>query len=270
MKIIAASALLSIVGAAAAAAAADNFFDHHSVRQAHRSLQQAGVTACTGDVKECDDGSFVKRNPDKCREFLPCPEDLEGLCDMDVQDCGAGVFVGRDPRLGCDFLPCPEPEVVCAQDVRECDGGSFVSRDPARDCAFRPCPRKCPGDDGEAPYMAPCEGRDGMYCFGETYTRVDGCNTCKCGGSDGLFGEVALEGLAACTVKACPKPPAKEDTTDGTMGIAMGDMTATTSTGSPTPAPTVGDDPTSGAFSASAVGLSAIVAVGSFLGAAMS
>ena len=268
MKIIAASAaLLSIVGAAAAA---DNFFDHPSIRQAHRSLQQAGVSACTGDVKECDDGSFVKRNPDKCREFLPCPEDLEGLCDMDVQDCGAGVFVGRDPRLGCDFLPCPEPEVVCAQDVRECDGGSFVSRDPARDCAFRPCPRKCPGDDGGAPYMAPCEGRDGMYCFGETYTRVDGCNTCKCGGSDGLFGEVALEGLAACTVKACPKPPAKEDTTDGTMGIAMGDMTATTSTGSPTPAPTVGDDPTSGAFSASAVGLSAIVAVGSFLGAAMS
>ena len=77
MKIIAASAaLLSIVGAAAAA---DNFFDHPSIRQAHRSLQQAGVSACTGDVKECDDGSFVKRNPGKCREFLPCPEDLEGL-----------------------------------------------------------------------------------------------------------------------------------------------------------------------------------------------
>ncbi len=266
MKLIAASAALSLLGVAAAA---DNFFDHHSIRQGQRSLQQqGGMMACSDDVKECDDESFVKRNPNKCREFLPCPEDLEGLCDKDVVDCGDGVFVGRDPYLGCDFLPGPEPEVVCAMDVQECSDGSFVNRDPARDCAFGPCPRECTGDDGGDPYMAPCEGRDGMYCFGETYTRMDGCNTCKCGGADGLFGEVALEGLAACTVKDCSLAPSlpKDDATDE----AKGDEASTTSTGAPTPAPTAGDDPTSGAISASVVGLSAIVAVGSFLGAAMS
>ena len=74
MKLIATSAaLLSILGVAAAA---DNFFDHHSIRQGgQRSLQGGGnQIACSDDVKECDDGSFVKRNPNKCREFLPCPE----------------------------------------------------------------------------------------------------------------------------------------------------------------------------------------------------
>ena len=268
MKLIAASALLSILGSIlGVTAAADNFFNPHSIRQGQRSLQQGNnMNLCSDDVKECDDGSFVKRNPNKCREFLPCPEDLEGLCDKDVQDCGDGVFVGRDPYLGCDFLPCPEPEVACAMDVQECADGSSVARDPARNCAFKPCPRECPSEDGGAPYMAPCEGLDGMYCFGETYTRMDGCNTCKCGGADGLFGEYALEGLAACTVKACPKLPAKEDTTDEAKGNEAG----TASIGSPTTAPIMGDDPTSDATSASVVGLSAIVAVGSFLGAAMS
>ena len=28
---------------------------------------------CTADVKQCDDGSFVSRNPDKGCAFAPCP-----------------------------------------------------------------------------------------------------------------------------------------------------------------------------------------------------
>ena len=157
MKIIAA---LSILGAAAASASAD----HHSLRQ--RSLQQGGMMACTDDVKECADGSFVSRDAD----------------------------------IGCDFLPCPEEQIACAMDVQECDDGSFVSRDPTKNCAFKACPKVCTGDDGET-YMAPCEGMDGMFCIGESYIALDGCNTCSCGNMDGI---------AACTEMAC----APEDGSD--------------------------------------------------------
>ena len=49
--------------------------------------------------------------------------------------------------------------------------------------------------------MAPCEGKDGMFCIGESYTALDGCNTCSCGNMDGI---------AACTEMAC----APEDGSD--------------------------------------------------------
>lgn len=130
------------------------------------------------DVKECADGSFVSRNPDKCREFLPCPE-----------------------------------EIACAMDVQECDDGTFVSRDPADGCAFKACPKVCTGEDGET-YMAPCEGMDGMFCIGESYTALDGCNTCSCGNMDGL---------AKCTMMACPPKPEESQTVE-----AKGDEAATT------------------------------------------
>ena len=169
MKLIAASALLSILGVAAAAASADH---QHSLR--HRSLQD--------------------------------------LCPMDVKECADGSFVSRDFDIGCEFLPCPE-EIACAMDVQECDDGSFVSRDPANGCAFKACPKVCTGEDGET-YMAPCEGMDGMFCIGESYTALDGCNTCSCGNMDGI---------AACTEMACPPKPEETQTVE-----AKGDEAATT------------------------------------------
>ena len=69
-----------------------------------------------------------------------------------------------------------------------------------------------------------------MYCAGVTFLSSDGCNTCT----------YTENGVSACTMMACPDPPAPE---------------------------VMKDDTTSGAISASTVGLSAIVAVGSFLGA---
>lgn len=168
MKLIAASALLSILGVAAAASA-----DHqHSLR--HRSLQD--------------------------------------LCPMDVKECADGSFVSRDPDIGCEFLPCPE-EIACAMDVQECDDGTFVSRDPANGCAFKACPKVCTGEDGET-YMAPCEGMDGMFCIGESYTALDGCNTCSCGNMDGI---------AKCTMMACPPKPEENQTVE-----VKGDEAATT------------------------------------------
>ena len=214
--ITALSALSIIVGATASEAA-----DHPSLRHV-RSLQDA----CTQDVKECEDGSFVDRNPANDCEFNPCPEDLPGACQLEVKECEDGSFVNRDPAKDCEFAPCPE-EIACAADVRECSDGSFVSRDPANGCAFRPCPEEelactmdvfdcgngtfvnrdpakdcefeacpkvCTGEDGET-YMAACEGIDGMFCVGESFTALDGCNTCSCGNMDGL---------AACTAMFCP------------------------------------------------------------------
>jgi hypothetical protein len=79
-------------------------------------------------------------------------------------------------------------------DVFDCGNGTFVNRDPAKDCEFEACPKVCTGEDGET-YMPPCEGIDGMFCIGEQYTALDGCNTCTCSNMDGL---------AACTAMFCP------------------------------------------------------------------
>ena len=76
-----------------------------------------------------------------------------------------------------------------------------------------------------------CEDGSETYCAGVSYLSSDGCNTCTC----------TENGVSACTMMACPDSPAPE---------------------------VMKDDTTSGAISAS-VGLSAIVAIGSFLGAAV-
>ena len=97
-------------------------------------------------------------------------------------------------------MACPPKEdIACTMDVFECPDGTFMNRDPAKDCAFEACPKVCTGEDGET-YMAPCEGIDGMFCIGESYTALDGCNTCSCGNMDGL---------AKCTAMFCPPVPEK-------------------------------------------------------------
>ena len=189
MKLIVALSALSIVIGATASGDAD----HPSLRHA-RSMQDA----CTDDVKECEDGSFVNRDPANDCEFAPCPEEI--ACAMDVQECSDGSFVSRDPANGCAFRPCPEEELACTMDVFDCGNDTFVSRDPAKNCEFEACPKVCTGEDGET-YVAPCEGIDGMFCIGESFTALDGCNTCSCSNMDGL---------AACTVMFCPPEPAPE------------------------------------------------------------
>ena len=154
MNLIAALSALSVVVGATASGAAD----HPSLRHNIRSL---GADACAMDVKECEDGSFLNRDPDN----------------------------------NCEFALCPEEELACTMDVFDCGNDTFASRDPAKNCEFEACPKECTGEDGET-YMAPCEGIDGMFCIGESYTALDGCNTCTCGNMDGL---------AACTTMFCPE-----------------------------------------------------------------
>jgi hypothetical protein len=92
---------------------------------------------CPTDVLECDDGSFVSRDPENDCEFEECPSEV--ACTADVQECDDGSFVSRDPKNDCKFEECPS-DVVCTEDVQECDDGSFVSRDPTNDCEFEECP----------------------------------------------------------------------------------------------------------------------------------
>jgi len=164
---------------------------------------------------------------------------------MDVQECDDGTFVSRDPANGCAFKACPK---VCTGEDGEtymapcegmdgmfCIGESYTALDGCNTCSCgnmdgiaactaMACPPKpeesqtveapkvCTGEDGET-YMAPCEGMDGMFCIGESYIALDGCNTCSCGNMDGL---------AKCTMMACPPKP--EDQTVE----AKGDEAATT------------------------------------------
>jgi hypothetical protein len=75
------------------------------------------VVACTLDVKECPDGTYVSRVAPSC-EFAACPpvsdvatpEAEEPVaCTMDVMECPGGSYVGR-VAPSCEFAPCPTPE----------------------------------------------------------------------------------------------------------------------------------------------------------------
>ena len=69
MNIIAALSILGVATAAANASVASA--DRHALRHI-RSLQDK----CAADVMECDDGSFVGRDPNNGCDFSPCPEEV--------------------------------------------------------------------------------------------------------------------------------------------------------------------------------------------------
>ena len=70
-------------------------------------------------------------------------------CTLDVQQCPDGSYVGR-VAPNCEFAPCPPPEeegvgpVACTMDVKQCPDGSYVGR-VAPDCEFEACPITNPG-----------------------------------------------------------------------------------------------------------------------------
>ena len=70
MNIIAALSILGVATAAAANASVASA-DRHALRHI-RSLQDK----CAADVMECDDGSFVGRDPNNGCDFSPCPEEV--------------------------------------------------------------------------------------------------------------------------------------------------------------------------------------------------
>lgn len=46
---------------------------------------------------------------------MACPDPADPtprVCTMEAMECDDGSFVGRDPYNGCDFSPCPEDSDV--------------------------------------------------------------------------------------------------------------------------------------------------------------
>jgi len=98
---------------------------------------QCPALACTGDAKECPDGTWVSRDGNRNCEFEACPP---LFCAQDVKECSDGSFVSRDPEKGCSFELCPSETLACTEEAKECPDGSFVARDPTLNCEFSPCP----------------------------------------------------------------------------------------------------------------------------------
>ncbi|MFC3193947.1 hypothetical protein ACFODZ_06815 [Marinicella sediminis] len=68
-------------------------------------------------------------------------------CANDLKTCENGQQVGRDPENQCAFYPCDGPDLessqepmMCTQEVKRCPDGSYVGRDPYNNCAFNACP----------------------------------------------------------------------------------------------------------------------------------
>ena len=63
---------------------------------------------CPLDVNEC--GNI--RDPSRDCEFIPCDDEEEdgggSACTDDVKECSDGTFVPRNPDNNCDFDPCPD------------------------------------------------------------------------------------------------------------------------------------------------------------------
>jgi hypothetical protein len=102
------------------------------------------TVACTQEVMECPDGTFVGRGGPDCA-FAACPTPSAPVaCTQEVKECPDGTFVGRGGP-DCAFAACPTPSapVACTQEVKECPDGSFVGRGEP-DCEFAACPSDAP------------------------------------------------------------------------------------------------------------------------------
>ncbi|MCF6300638.1 MAG: hypothetical protein L3J52_05920 [Proteobacteria bacterium] len=70
-------------------------------------------------------------------------------CSKELKVCDNGRGVGRDPANNCEFHPClstsikqSKDQTLCTQDVKQCPDGSFVGRDNKNNCNFPACPRE--------------------------------------------------------------------------------------------------------------------------------
>merc|ERR1711966_319044 len=213
-----------------------------------------GVAADGCNTCTCSGGDA----PDACT-MMACAEPCS-TCDGDGDDgntyCAGEAFLSGDGcntcrcsengAVSCTKMACPPKEGTQTKDMDTMsaadtclvngiayeEGETYVAADGCNTCT-------CSGGDAPdactlmacAEPCSTCEDGSETYCAGVSYLSSDGCNTCTC----------TENGVSACAMMACPDSPAPE---------------------------VMKDDTTSGAISAS-VGLSAIVAIGSFLGAAM-
>jgi len=81
------------------------------------------IKACSKELKVCDNGRGVGRDPTNNCEFHPClsaPKTIKNqtLCTQDVKQCPDGSFVGRDNKNNCKFPACPEEDTSALSNGR--------------------------------------------------------------------------------------------------------------------------------------------------------
>ncbi|CAB9496985.1 expressed unknown protein [Seminavis robusta] len=149
------------------------------MHQCDETPEQPEAVACTMDVKECADGSFVGRVAPNC-DFEMCPGEVPvvaactlelaycpdgtpvgrsapnchfeacagGACPMGTYTCDDGTELVRDPALGCEYPQCStspaqtnqeSTPVACTLELKTCGDGSSVGR-TGPNCEFEPCP----------------------------------------------------------------------------------------------------------------------------------
>jgi hypothetical protein len=150
--------------------------------------------ACTLDVQECPDGSFVGRDANNGCAFAPCEVDCEvcpggffdgcNHCACNIEGGPICTMMACGPDMlapkTCNEEAPPGDHVVCTLDAQICPDGTAVGRDPANGCTFFPCPRDDDDDD------------------------TVGCDTCECGFNDGCNDcHCADDGSMGCTKRFC-------------------------------------------------------------------
>ena len=155
--------------------------------------------AFTADADECsictcaNSSGEVVCNDDACSDTTTLPQDSSSASDEADESTVSEQPSDRCTCIGLD-------------DERFCPGDTFVAPDGCNNCAcsvggIASCTKKAclgttrPGD--LATEMAcdnTCKGDDGqVYCAGDTFLSIDGCNTCICNET----------GSASCTRMAC-------------------------------------------------------------------
>jgi hypothetical protein len=180
---------------------------------------------CTLELKICEDGSPVGRDPRNNCEFTPCK--------LDCDSCPGGFFDGCN-SCGCDVRPefpvctlifCEKPEDLepkkCNQkkpsDSSCCDpaklpgaDGGPICTDGAK-CCEDCCEWSCGIGDGTFACDSTCS-KEEVSCESCPCGRYnDGCNDCECGldGSETCTERRCIwQGIPSCL--PCPAPPREE------------------------------------------------------------
>lgn len=94
-------------------------------------------------------GCTQTQNQSSDEENLPYDDEQDAIfCAQDVKQCADGTFVSRDPEKNCEFEPCPELETCDA--VKECSAGKacykFEDQDTPTCYIGDPC-NNCPSGE---------------------------------------------------------------------------------------------------------------------------
>lgn len=122
---------------------------------------------CPLDVNEC--GNI--RDPSRDCEFIPCDDEEEGggdlACTDDVKECSDGTFVPRNPDSNCDFEPCPDniipvedttlsrPPTVTPTDTSDTPTNVIADADEEMMSSGMPTTQSIPETDSTTPTTMP-------------------------------------------------------------------------------------------------------------------